>query len=84
MICEISKTVVKPEGEALGMNRICGRDLPTFIEALEACGDQDYFERGMELTLEKGVVWHGHDVGDLPVIEVDFDADWQQAKRMFG
>ena len=84
VICEISKTVENPQGEALGINRICGRDLPIFIEALAACNDQDYFERGMELTLEKGIVWHPHDIGDLPVIEVDFDADWQQARRLFA
>ena len=48
---ELSKTVVGGLGEAVGINLIGGKDKAALIRQLEACDDQDYFERGIELAI---------------------------------
>ena len=48
---ELSKTVVGGLGEAVGINLIGGKDKVALIRQLEACEDQDYFERGIELAI---------------------------------
>ncbi len=51
---ELSKTVVGGLGEAVGINLIGGKDKIALIRQLEACEDQDYFERGIELAIAQG------------------------------
>jgi len=82
-ICEISKRLENAQGEALGINRVSGADLLVFIDCLEQCADNDYFERGIELSIEKGVDWRAMEAGELPVIEVDFEEDWDKARELF-
>jgi len=82
-ICEISKQVSQAEGEAVGLNRVSGSSLHDFVHCLEECADNDYFERGIELSIKKGLVWKPMTVGDLPVLEIDFEEDWQKAKQLF-
>jgi len=50
---EISKVVKKGLGEAVGINYVANKDLPAFISRLEECEDNDYFERGLELAIQK-------------------------------
>ncbi|QAZ69653.1 phosphocholine cytidylyltransferase family protein [Solidesulfovibrio carbinolicus] len=83
-IVEISKTVSEPEGEALGINTIGAHHLEVFRQALRECGDKDYFEKAMELVIERGVTFVPMDVSDYRCIEVDFEEDLQNARQLFA
>jgi choline kinase len=77
---ELSKTVVGGLGEAVGINLIGGKDKNALIRQLEACEDQDYFERGIELAIAKdGVEVTPVDISDLFAVEVDFEGDLERA-----
>jgi len=52
-IDELSKTVVGGLGEAVGINYVAADDRPVLIEHLDACADQDYFERGIETAIAR-------------------------------
>jgi len=52
-ISELSKAVKNGLGEAVGINFIAANDINAFIKRLEECDDNDYFERGLELAIEK-------------------------------
>lgn len=54
-IARIGKNLAKSPGEAVGVNRFQARNLPRFIRAIEACREQDWFERGIELAIRKGI-----------------------------
>lgn len=82
-IVEISKTVAAPEGEAVGINTIGAHHLESFRQALRECADKDYFERAMEMVIERGVTFVPMDVSEYRCIEVDFDEDLQNAQKMF-
>ena len=77
---ELSKTVVGGLGEAVGINLIGGKDKAALIRQLEACEDQDYFERGIELAIaQDGVEVTPVDISDLFAVEVDFEGDLERA-----
>jgi choline kinase len=79
-INELSKTVQNALGEAVGINFISAHDKASVIAQLKACGDQDYFERGLELAIEKnGIQLEPVDISDLFAVEVDFQADLDRA-----
>ena len=81
-ISGISKELTDAKGEAVGVNKIQGLDLSLFIESLRRCRDDDYFEKGIEQVLQHIQIWPV-DVTSQRCIEVDFDADWEQAKVLF-
>ena len=67
-------------GEAVGINLIGGKDKAALIRQLEACEDQDYFERGIELAIaHDGVEVTPVDISDLFAVEVDFEGDLERA-----
>lgn len=78
-IAKISKEVKDALGEAVGVNKVLAKDLPLLVAGLEQCQDNDYFERGMELSV-KDVDYHAVDISDLPCIEIDFMADLERAR----
>lgn len=77
----ISKEVEDGLGEAVGINFIKKEHLKVFISCLEKCKDDDYFEKGIEMTLDEGVKFIPVDIKDNFCIEVDFPEDLQKAKR---
>jgi len=82
-IAEISKQVEEPLGEALGINLIRAEHLGEFKAALAEVGDNDYFERAMEVLIErKGNVFKPVDVSEHLCLEVDFDADLERANQL--
>ena len=82
MVNELSKTVLNGLGEAVGINLIAARDKAKLINWLEQCDDQDYFERGIELAIEKdGLKVLPVDISDLFAVEVDFEADLERANK---
>jgi len=79
-IQELSKTVVGGLGEAVGINYVSGADKAALIEQLAACEATDYFERGMELAIQRsGVHFRPLDISRFSAVEVDFDDDLQRA-----
>lgn len=79
-IAELSKQVVGGLGEAVGINFIAEADKAQLIARLEECGEQDYFERGLELAIEKdGLRVEALDISEFQVVEVDFEDDLQRA-----
>ena len=82
-IRELSKTVVGGLGEAVGINYVSAADKPVLISHLERCGDQDYFERGLETAiLERGLRVRPLDISRYAAVEVDFETDLHRANTM--
>jgi len=81
-IKELSKTVRGGLGEAVGINYISSRDKNHLLRQLGRVGDQDYFERGLELAIEQnGILVEPMDVSDLYAVEVDFAEDLDRANQ---
>jgi choline kinase len=77
---QLSKQVSDALGEAVGINLVAVRDKDALIARLEECDEQDYFERGIELAIEKdGVQVTPVDISDLFAVEVDFAEDLERA-----
>ncbi|QJB55734.1 phosphocholine cytidylyltransferase family protein [Pseudodesulfovibrio sp. zrk46] len=83
MITEISKQVSSPEGEAVGVNLVRRDSLQELVKALDACEDNDYFEKGLEMLVEK-TPYRAVDISDHRCIEVDFEVDLVEARRLFA
>jgi CDP-glycerol glycerophosphotransferase len=80
---ELSKTVVGGLGEAVGINYVSSADKATLVEHLEACADDDYFERGMETAIEQaGLRFRPVDISRFSAVEVDFEADLNRANAL--
>jgi len=76
----LSKTVENALGESVGINYISASDRANLIAGLEACADTDYFERGIEIAIEKvGMKIVPLDISDLFAVEVDFEDDLERA-----
>jgi len=82
-IKELSKTVQNPLGEAVGINRVSRETLPVLREALNECHDQDYFERGVEIIIERGERFKPLNIGNMFCIEVDFPEDLETARKYY-
>ena len=78
----LSKTVTDALGESVGINYVGAGDKGRLITRLAECADSDYFERGIELMIEKDrtrVV--PFDIRDLFAVEVDFEEDLSRANQ---
>ena len=81
---ELSKGVVGGLGEAVGINYVAGPDVPLVVRHLEACGEQDYFERALETAIEQdGLRVTPLDISAFRAVEVDFQADLDRANTVF-
>jgi choline kinase len=79
-IKELSKTVVGGHGEAVGINYVSRDDKAALLRQLKRVGDQDYFERGIELAIEEDrLLFEPVDISDLYAVEVDFAEDLERA-----
>ena len=83
-INELSKQVKNGLGEAVGINFIAQHDMASFIERLEECDDNDYFERGLEMAIEKDrIKIAAVDISQFNCMEVDFREDLENANNIF-
>jgi choline kinase len=79
---ELSKSVAKPLGEAVGINYVSATDKLALIARLAEVSDIDYFERGVELAIDRdGLRFRPMDISDLFVVEVDFADDLARANE---
>ena len=83
-IDQLSKTVRNGLGEAVGINFINSNDIRPFIDRLEECDDNDYFERGLEIAIEKDELQiSAVDISAFDCMEVDFKEDLENANNLF-
>jgi choline kinase len=81
-IDELSKTVENGLGEAVGINFISSKYIDSFIKRLEQCDDNDYFERALEVAIEKdGFKIKPVDISEFNCIEIDFEEDLKNANN---
>jgi choline kinase len=81
----LSKQVKNALGEAVGINFISRHHKDSVIKCLDEVADNDYFERGLELAIEKaGIEIEPVDISDLFAVEVDFQADLDRANQNFN
>ena len=79
-IDKLSKTVTGGLGEAVGINYVSRNDKAALIRQLSRVGDQDYFERGIELAIEQDKLrFEPVDISDLYAVEIDFAEDLERA-----
>ena len=82
-INKLSKTVKNGLGEAVGINFISSKDILSFIKRLEECDDNDYFERGLELAIEKDdLKIKAIDISKYNCMEIDFIEDLEHVNKM--
>ena len=83
MIKELSKKVKNALGEAVGINHISRKDIKKLVKRLEECDPNDYFERGIELAIEKdGLKIAPADISEFNCVEVDFKQDLEKANEL--
>lgn len=81
-VFDLSKKVVDARGEAVGINYISAHDKAVLIERLAECTESDYFERGIELAIEKDRMRVlPVDIGEMFAVEVDFEEDLDRANE---
>ena len=80
-IREISKKVINPLGEAVGINYLLSESVPTLIKCLDICKDSDYFEKGIEYAIEQDVNFMPLNIRNRFCIEIDFEEDLNKAKK---
>jgi len=84
-ITQISKQVAQPVGESLGINIVRRDRFEAFKSTLADVQEQDYFEKGMELLIERDAhAFRAVDVSDLHCIEVDFEEDLREANSLLA
>lgn len=81
-IIRISKTISGAEGESVGVNKITASHFGLFSDSLRECGDNDYFEKGIEICIDKGTEFFPVDISDCDCIEVDFKEDFERVKEI--
>jgi choline kinase len=81
-VAELSKQVIDARGEAVGINYVSSRDKTALIARLAECTETDYFERGIELSIDKdGMQVTPVDIGEYFAVEVDFEEDLNRANE---
>ena len=80
-IRQVSKIIIDGLGEAVGINKIAQNHLELLKESLQNCEPQDYFERGLEFSIEKGLKLFPLDVSNHLCIEVDFNEDLESVNN---
>jgi choline kinase len=82
-INKLSKEVENGLGEAVGINFISSKYVDLFIKRLEECKDNDYFEKALEMAIEKdGFKIKAVDISDFNCIEIDFEEDLKNANNL--
>jgi choline kinase len=83
-IASIAKGLPDGLGEAVGVNAVAASDVAAVLDGLRRCGEDDYFERGLEHAVLSGTRLRPVDITDLFAIEVDFESDLEQVRRHRG
>lgn len=80
---ELSKSVKNGLGEAVGINYINHNDIKKFVNRLEECDNNDYFEKGLELAIIKdNLKLKILDISRYYCMEIDFIEDLKSANKL--
>ncbi len=86
-IQEMNKKISSSEspGEAIGIHLFSKKfwDSMRTVLSERDVHDQDYFERAIEITAQERSL-EMYDIGELPIIEVDFEDDLLRAQKLFA
>jgi len=82
LIREVSKKVKNDLGEILGINFMDKNNIPLFIKSLEMCKKSVFFEKGIEMSINKGLRIYSLNVSNYLCIEIDFKKDLEQANKL--
>jgi len=77
-IRQVSKIITDGLGEAVGINKITKENLNLFKKSLEICEAEDYFERGLEFSIDKGLKLFPIYISNFLCMEIDFIEDLNQ------
>jgi choline kinase len=76
LIRELSKGVVDGVGEGVGINYVSASEKARLIRRLELCAEDDYFERGIEVSIaEDRSPYVALNIAGLFAVEVDTEED---------
>ena len=68
----------------MGINYINSIDVKAFIKRLQECDDQDYFEKGLEMSIEQDSLnLEILDISKYYCMEIDFIEDLNSANDLF-
>lgn len=81
LINQVSKDIKDGIGEAVGINFFKAQDLFLLEEGLKACQERDYFEKGIEYVIQKGVKVAPLEIQVEESIEIDFLEDLIRANQ---
>ena len=81
-ILEVSKHVIHPQGEALGINLWKAQDVDLLRQQLTLCQDHEYFEKGIEMSIKKKVPVWCCQTDPSECTEVDFPKDLVRANEL--
>ena len=82
-IDQLSKSIKNGLGEAVGINFIASEDIEKFINRLEECNDNDYFERGLEIAIERdNLKVEAVDISMYNCMEIDFLEDLDNVNKL--
>ena len=75
--------VLVKDSNTVGINFISLGYIEAFIKRLEECDDNDYFERALEIAIEKdGFKIKAIDISEFNCIEIDFEEDLKNANNL--
>ena len=78
---QMSKKHMKTSND--GINFISSKYIDSFIKRLEECDDNDYFERALEVAIEKDdFKIKPVDISEFNCIEIDFEEDLKNANNL--
>lgn len=82
-IKEISKSVKQAKGEAVGINFISKNDSGIFKNNLIKCKNDDYFEKGLELSIQNNnIKIKPINISKFLCMEVDFKSDLKKVNQL--
>lgn len=74
-IDQVSKDIKNGLGEAVGINKIISADIKEFKIQLEQCENDDYFERAIELLVNKDIKVYPINISNYFCCEIDTQND---------
>ncbi|MEA3499981.1 MAG: phosphocholine cytidylyltransferase family protein, partial [Candidatus Marinimicrobia bacterium] len=84
-INEISKSVKNAIGEAVGINFISKKDSKNFIKNLTECKNNDYFEKGLEMSIQNDKAKiKPINISEFMCMEVDFKSDLKEVNKLIN
>lgn len=77
-IVKLAKGILNAQGEALGINKVCRSTVPALTSLLKEVTDADYFERAIEIGIERGIFsFRAFEMPEYYVKEMDFPVDFE-------